>query len=302
MAKNARYDVIVGDLFHPDLVGRSALLSLQQFARVKSRLNDNGVFVQWLALNQFDVGSLEIMLRTFKREFTNAHVFVDGFRIALVGFKRDADIAFAPLMAHDVWPPSQLETMSGGEGKWTWLGRYAFAIADSPGLVQDEWKPQIEYRLPKAKYNGDINLVKTVNYIQARRLHVDKAKQVLAVPLDDQRQFENAYIANVLSYQSWIAELKGNDGEAVRLLQLSYQANRLDRWVGFNMADRIFAQLNGQSEANLRRGLEAVLKVREDHVEALKTLYRLERAAAHQDLAATYLARIRHLSPFEKFN
>ncbi|MDX8391049.1 MAG: fused MFS/spermidine synthase, partial [Mariprofundaceae bacterium] len=63
-ASTAHYDVIVGDLFHPDMVGRANLLSLQQFRRARERLNEDGVFVQWLALNQFDIAMLKVVLKT----------------------------------------------------------------------------------------------------------------------------------------------------------------------------------------------------------------------------------------------
>ncbi|VAW85982.1 Spermidine synthase long, partial [hydrothermal vent metagenome] len=80
-----RYDVIIGDLFHPDLVGRSALLSVEQFQRVRARLTPaDGLYVQWLALNQFDVASLQVILRTFHYVFPEGELFLDGFRLALV--------------------------------------------------------------------------------------------------------------------------------------------------------------------------------------------------------------------------
>ncbi len=60
-----RYDVIIGDLFHPDLAGVSSLLSVEEFQRVRARLASNGLFVQWLALNQFDQDTLAIVLRSF---------------------------------------------------------------------------------------------------------------------------------------------------------------------------------------------------------------------------------------------
>jgi len=305
MSGDSQYDVIVGDLFHPDLVGRSALLSLQQFSRVNSRLANNGVFVQWLALNQFDIVSLQIMLATFKRVFDNAHVFIDGFRLALVGFKHRPDTALAQIMLHQNWQNTQLQAVTGGEGAWTWLGRYAFPISDvsaneASAIIQDEWQPQIEYRLPKAKYNGDIDLVKILEYIQSKRRHVDIASRSLGVASENARDFENAYIANVLSYRSWTAELKGDDKEAVRLLQLSYRANSSDKWIAFALADRIFSQLSMESESNKRRGLQAVLTVRKDHVPALKALYQLEIAAANTSQADIYLEQIRRLSPYEK--
>ncbi|WP_455219034.1 spermine/spermidine synthase domain-containing protein, partial [Kaarinaea lacus] len=87
MSTDKNYDVIIGDLFHPDLVGRSALLSRQQFQRAYSHLEDGGIFVQWLALNQFDVGNLKVVLRTFREVFSDAVIFVDAFRLAMIGVK-----------------------------------------------------------------------------------------------------------------------------------------------------------------------------------------------------------------------
>ena len=302
MSESKRFDVIVGDLFHPDLVGRSALLSLQQFSRVKSRLADNGVFVQWLALNQFDIDSLDIMLRTFKRVFSNSHIFVDGFRVAMVAFEQPSNDALAQVIKHKNWQDTQLNALTGSEGIWTWLGRYAFPIEDSEGLIQDEWRPQIEYRLPRAKYNGDIDLAKIVHYVQSKRLHVDIAKIKLGVSPEDMRNFENAYIANALSYQSWIAELQGDDKKALRLLQLSYRANAKDRWIAFALADRIFSQLQTVPNDKKRELLTAVLSVRSDHVQALKARYQMELAAGNEQLAAQDLARIHSLSPLEIIN
>jgi spermidine synthase len=118
-----RYDVIVGDLFHPDLVGRSALLSRQQFQRAKGRLNERGVFVQWLALNQFDLGALQVVLRTFKSVFPDAVMFLDGFKLAMVGSPDGNAFAISALanMGRLEW--GVIEQVTGAEGMGTWMGR-----------------------------------------------------------------------------------------------------------------------------------------------------------------------------------
>lgn len=295
----SRYDIIVGDLFHPDLVGRSSLLSLQQFERVKARLNDDGVFVQWLALNQFDIGSLDIMLRTFNRVFPKSHVFMDGFRVALVGMNSQYQSVFAQAMSHPELNQTQYQQLSGGEGKWTWLGRYGFPIQASSGPVQDEWKPQIEYRLPIARFDGSIDLLGCIKFIQDQRIHVDKAAELLGVAAD-KREFENAFIANSLSYRSWMASLGGQEAEAIRLLQLSYQANKLDRWVGFSLADRIYTQVGELDPKQKKPVLEGVLSIRSDHVQALKDLYEMESLSGDAESALKYLTRIKSLSPLER--
>ena len=80
-ATQNRYDVIIGDVFHPDMAGLSPLLSKQQFQRARHRLSDNGIFVQWIALNQFDTQSLGVVLRTFRRVFPAAQTFLDGMHL-----------------------------------------------------------------------------------------------------------------------------------------------------------------------------------------------------------------------------
>ena len=50
---------------------------------------------------------------------------------------------------------------TGGEGAWTWLGRYWGPISESSGPVQDEWVPYIEFRsaacaLRRKRQSGDI--------------------------------------------------------------------------------------------------------------------------------------------------
>src|ERR1019366_291352 len=79
------FDVIIGDVFHPDLAGVGSLLSVEQFQRARARLADEGLFVQWLALNQFDHDTLTIVLRSFRQVFPEAQLFLDGMHLALVG-------------------------------------------------------------------------------------------------------------------------------------------------------------------------------------------------------------------------
>ncbi|MCR6478258.1 fused MFS/spermidine synthase [Variovorax sp. ZS18.2.2] len=64
-ASGARYDVIVADLFHPARSGAGALYTQEQFAAVRARLAPGGVFCQWLALHQMDLGTLRSIVAAF---------------------------------------------------------------------------------------------------------------------------------------------------------------------------------------------------------------------------------------------
>ena len=295
------YDVIIGDLFHPDLVGRSALLSLQQFKRARLRLKPGGVFVQWLALNQFDADSLQVVLRTFQRVFPRAVLFVDGFRLALVG-GQDWRLS-ARLVQHNLarLAPAARSEATGGEGVWSWLGRYWGPIRPSEGALQSEWAPVIEYHLPRARYRGEMDVVALVEWLLRQRPHLAEAGQALRIADDEVDAFERGYAATELALRAWVAELKGDVRQAQRLLRLAYQANPRDRWVSGALADRMYAGLQAMSSqaADRRRALEAILFVRPDHADALRELWRLERVQGNMERAAEYRHMLRRYSPLD---
>ncbi len=295
------FDVIIGDLFHPDLVGRSALLSLQQFQRAKSRLNEGGLFVQWLALNQFDPESLKVVLRTFKQVFPRAVLFVDGFRLALVGgadWRLDIDASFANLARLD---KTAQEAATGTEGLWSWLGRYWGPIAVGQGAVQGEWAPVIEYHLPRARYRGEMDLVVLVEWLLVQRPHVSQVQQTLRLGQMQGDAFERAYVATELALRAWVAELNGDVKQGQRLLQLAYQANPKDRWVSGALADRMYTGLQAMVEqgGDARKALETILFIRPDHADALRDLWRLELAEGNVVRANEYRRMLQHYSPLD---
>jgi spermidine synthase len=301
LSDNAQYDVIIGDLFHPDLVGRSALLSRQQFARAQQRLADGGVFVQWLALNQFDVNNLQVVLHTFREVFPDAVMFVDAFRLAMVG-TRSANISSGHV-AQNIQRLSApaAQALTGGEGRWTWLGRYWGHIPSLDVPLQDEWAPVIEYQLPGARYDGGLDISQVLSWLLSQRPPLAQAEKDLALADDDIPRFEPAYAATELAHRSWLALLQQRQAEGQRLLPLAYQANPRDRWIGFALADAVLedraaARARGVDEHQL---LTKVLRIRPDHTEALRGLWHLAQAAGDQALAASYRQRLAALSPLD---
>ncbi|HHI92572.1 MAG TPA: spermine synthase [Gammaproteobacteria bacterium] len=301
LSDSEHYDVIVGDLFHPDLVGRSALLSRQQFIRAQKRLSPGGVFVQWLALNQFDINSLQVVLATFKDVFPDAVIFVDAFRLAMVGV-RDGSIGSVQLLGNvQRLTDGQAELATGGEGAWTWLGRYWGGIPEFDVPRQDEWAPVIEYQLPEARYDGQLDISKILSWLLSIRSPLGAAASYLGVSENNFPQFERAYIATELGHRSWLALLYGKAAEGQRLLPLAYQANPKDRWVGFALADAVL-QDRAAAEArglNERQLLESVLRIRPDHAEALRRLWELAELAGNREQAAVYRQRFAALNPLD---
>ncbi len=297
-----RYDVIIGDLFHPDLVGRSNLLSVQQFRRARERLTEEGLFVQWLALNQFDTRSLETVLRSFQQVFPQAVLFVDGLRLAMVG--PHSDLGGAPAMLANLarmggW---QQTAVTGGEGPWTWLGRYWGPIRVASGPVQDEWAPRIEFSLPQLRYTQAHDMSLLILRLLQQRPPVEAASSALQVPPDSREVFERAYIASELAMRSLNATLNKKPREAQQLMRFAYDANPRDRWVGFDIADKMFASLAQAANKGLSRrdALLKILSIRPDHAGAVKALWQLEREAGNHEKADNYLIYLRELSPLDE--
>ncbi len=76
LADKSKYDVIVGEIFHPSRDGAGALYTAEHFSAIKNRLMKEGVFYQWLPLFQLDIPTLKIIVRTFTEVFPNSHMYL----------------------------------------------------------------------------------------------------------------------------------------------------------------------------------------------------------------------------------
>jgi len=295
------YDIILGDLFHPDMVGRSALLSVQQFEHGRERLSTDGIYVQWLALNQFDPLSLRSVLASFRKAFPHGWMFVDGFRLALVGAREDvisAAFVRANMMRLSV---VSRDEVTGNEGMWTWLGRYWGPIPETNAPPQDEWSPVIEFSLPRARYGGDIRMASSLGWLLRQRVSPRVAMRQLHIGSSDSQLFMRAYAATRLNMQLELASLNGREERAQELAYLAYQTNPRDRWAGFALADRMYATLAdaGTYGYDKTKALKAILAIRPDHIGAIKSLLRLAMKQGNHNLAGSLRQRILKLSPLD---
>jgi spermidine synthase len=296
-----KYDVIIGDVFHPDLVGLSSLLSVQQFQRARNRLSDNGLFVQWLAINQFDAESLSVILRSFRRVFPDAQLFLDGMHLAMVGPRQKFTGATGMLHNLQRMSVAQQDAATVGEGGWTWLGRYWGPLAETEGPVQDEWSPVLEFRLPHARYAGELDVSASLRTLLKTRPSMAAAEVLLGVKDNDREAFERAYGATELMVRSWLAATQGAAQPANRLMYLAYQANPKDRWIAYALADSMFSSLAQarQHGMNEQDALQQILHFNPLHVESLRALWRIRRQAG--DAQAEFLRkRLLELSPLDR--
>ncbi|OIR18273.1 spermidine synthase [mine drainage metagenome] len=295
------YDVIVGDLFHPDIAGMGSLLSVQQFERAKNRLNRGGVFVQWLALNQFEIESLKVVLRSFQHVYPNAQLFMDGMHLALVGPENEFSGANAILQNLERMNPAEQSQATGAEGAWTWIGRYWGPIDEMNGPLQDEWEPYIEYKLPRARYDGNVNLANLMLWLLQRHPEPEAAMRLLAIDANDKSKFGRDYVATELTVRAWVLSIQGDAAKAGNLIWLAYQANPRDRWIANSLADSMWQSLTQAKDHGLseRDALQRIIKVYPDHVGALRALWHLESTEGKPQAAEQYRSRLLANSPLD---
>jgi spermidine synthase len=73
-----RFDIIMSEPSHPWVPGVANLFTREFFELGRQRLNDDGVFVQWLQTYQLSTNSLRSVLATFQNVFPHTMVFRVG--------------------------------------------------------------------------------------------------------------------------------------------------------------------------------------------------------------------------------
>ena len=79
-----KYDVIISDLFVPYHAGAGSLYTKEHFELCKNRINNKGLFCQWLPLYQMSSNELKIICKTFVTVFPNATLWFCNFEKGLI--------------------------------------------------------------------------------------------------------------------------------------------------------------------------------------------------------------------------
>lgn len=100
-ASEEKFDMINADLFLPYQRGAGSLYSLDHFQVVASRLNEDGVFVQWLPLYQLTDYEFGVISRTMLEVFDDVTMWRNNFdpgheKVALIGRKKSSPFPVPP--------------------------------------------------------------------------------------------------------------------------------------------------------------------------------------------------------------
>jgi spermidine synthase len=108
-----RYDMIVSEPSHPWVPGVANLFTQEFFTLGRERLNDDGIFVQWVQIYQLSTESLRSVLATYHSVFPHVLVFrVGGLNkgkdLLLVGSRRPLTLDRLPERLHGMSGPVQI--------------------------------------------------------------------------------------------------------------------------------------------------------------------------------------------------
>jgi spermidine synthase len=100
-ASGERFDMINSDLFLPYRRGAGSLYSLEHFRVAASRLNEGGVFVQWLPLYQLTEFEFGVIARTMLAAFGEVTMWRNNFqpgqeKVALIGRRSPSPVPVPP--------------------------------------------------------------------------------------------------------------------------------------------------------------------------------------------------------------
>ncbi|MBW8001187.1 MAG: tetratricopeptide repeat protein [Planctomycetes bacterium] len=162
------YDVIISEPSNPWMSGLASLFTKDFFELAKSKLNSNGMFVQWLHIYQLDWPTVQLIGRTFTEVFPNSILTLAqpkpaGTDYLLVGFKDDNLIKVENAVKN--FPYAQ---QSDNIKLLDHRLFYRMIVAENlvelfgEGRVHSDDMPILEFSAPRLMYRQDKSIVREI--------------------------------------------------------------------------------------------------------------------------------------------
>ena len=164
-ASGEKFDMINSDLFLPYRRGAGSLYSLEHFQVAASRLNEGGVFVQWLPLYQITDFEFGVIARTMLEAFGEVTMWRNNFqpgmeKVALIGRRAPSPFPVPPAGKRDemlaavdglAWQATSPDIFRVAAASTPFL--YAGNLTESAELfrnypINTDDRPVIEYQTP----------------------------------------------------------------------------------------------------------------------------------------------------------
>ena len=160
--ENKNYDVIVSEPSNPWFASIGSVFSREFYELAKKRLKPGGIMVQWFHVYEMHDGIVEMVLRTFGSSFPVMEIWdTNEGDLILLGSDRPWETSIESLRKSYEMELVRKDLESIGVGTPETLlarlfasQRTASAIALSPGAIQTDGFPVLEYEAPVAFFIG----------------------------------------------------------------------------------------------------------------------------------------------------
>jgi len=154
-----QYDVVISEPSNPWMAGMASLYTKESFETIKERLNDDGIFIQWVNAGRMDWPTLAMVGKTFATVFPNSLMMVSpigGADFFFVGIKGKTALRLSVADRNLVFA-SKSRVMRLADTRQLFhlilTDRVAEMFAD--GLIHSDNRPHLEFAAPRHLYTSN---------------------------------------------------------------------------------------------------------------------------------------------------
>ncbi len=161
---NRKYDVITSEPSNPWMAGIANLFTKEFFALVKDRLNNDGIFCQWIHSYQMDWSAFSLVIRTFVSVFPDSIlVRAQDSNYLMIGFNGNKTILENIRLNLQYAQRSSNITLRNAELLYRFIVTENLAGLCDQGPIHTDNRPRLEFAAPKQMYAKDPTVEKNID-------------------------------------------------------------------------------------------------------------------------------------------
>jgi len=221
-----KYDVIISEPSNPWMAGLATLFTKDFFELGREKLNERGIFVQWLQTYQTNWETVCLVGRTFADVFPNSIIVSTepsslGMDFLLVGFKDDNALSLQAAEKNLVYAQkSKNVKLPDFRTFYKLIAAEKLQDLFGPGPVNTDNNPTLEFSAPKLMYNTDTPIALRIRSIGILNKETEKVVQQLNSDIDFQIDFAEYALSVNSPFKGMVNLPKASAEQKERFYQL----------------------------------------------------------------------------------